>query len=74
MEDSYEKVRTFRNRKSRRRADQQDHDHPVHRPYEREHKNWKHSVVVDGLGDSDFEDTEDDCREGYCACDPESKE
>lgn len=25
-------------------------------PYERKHKNWKHSVMTDGLGDEDVQD------------------
>lgn len=53
--ENYEKPRTYRNRKSRRRGEQLEHDHPVHRPYEREHKNW--TRTVDGLGE-DWNDDE----------------
>lgn len=69
-EDVYEKPRKFRDRSKKRRGDVVEKDHPVHRPYEREHKNWTHNVMVDGLGDEADDDT-DPCREGRCSCDDE---
>lgn len=53
-----EKDRTYRDRTKRKRSDPKDNIHPVHRPYERDHTNWKHSVVIDGLGDYDGSDAE----------------
>ena len=67
--DTYEKPRSFRDRSKKRRGDTK-REVPQHQPYEREHKNWTHSTVVDGLGEewTDEDDT-DSCREGHCSCD-----
>lgn len=55
-DNEYVKPRKFRDRSKTRRGEQSDHDHPVHRPYAREHKNWtRENVTVDGLGE-DFDE------------------
>lgn len=37
-EDEWDKPRTFRNRKTKKK--EEPRDHPLHQPYYREHKNW----------------------------------
>lgn len=56
--NTFNKPKTHRNKKKdyRRKGkypDERDLRHPAHDPYEREHKNWTHSVVIDGLGDEE---------------------
>ena len=43
----YEKPRKFRNRKKDKSKYKEDelHSHPVHRPYQREHVNWRRSLT-----------------------------
>lgn len=50
--ENYEKVRTFRNRKTKERITEEtlkekDKAHPVHVPYVRPHTNWKHNLLLD---------------------------
>jgi hypothetical protein len=51
------KPATHRNKKKDyRRKDRYPNEElhrPAHSPYEREHRNWTHSIMVDGLGDEE---------------------
>ena len=38
--DTFQKPRTFRDRKKHPSKKEELRDHPLHRPYEREHTNW----------------------------------
>lgn len=66
MFDEYEKPKIFR-RKDKRKYNRSsevpdnEREHPVHRPYSRDNKgNLRHSLVIDGLGESDIYKDEDE--------------
>lgn len=51
-EETYEKNRTFRNRKTKERITEEtlkdsDKSHPVHTPYQRPSINWKHNMLLE---------------------------
>jgi hypothetical protein len=59
VELEFVKPKKFRDRSKKRRGDLPEKEHPIHRPYERENKNWTHNVTVDGLGD-DYDSESDE--------------
>lgn len=70
-ESEYEKPRFFRDRRDKEKISSK-REAPKNPPYERPKKNWTHAVVVDGLGEDDFVESNDPCQEGYCECDKDN--
>jgi len=55
----YEKPRFFRDRRDKEKISKK-REAPKSPPYERDHKNWTHAVVVDGLGEDFLDEEEQD--------------